>query len=279
MKNDDMEGVIRHLPNASLKHINRAVSHAIEFGTFNALRAVLTHMPTKTHQNMFQWFLDAVLANKTDALEVLATCVHPKYKDIALHAAVHHACIHGKIDAVRCLVQYTPPKFNNCEVLLSAAHHGHADIIEFLIPLSDPLVQSSNALRLAASNNHKECFELLLPHSDMQDFERFQTIKSVVDLGNPDFLKSILPLLSIKSITDGMISAVQKGRNVCIDILFDYCVPSEIQAHLPQHEHAKWNACVERCTTQRALQLKKRITDQMTAHPPLNTSAKSTRKM
>ena len=278
MKNDDVEGVIQHLPNASLKHITRAVSHAIECDTFNALRALLTHMPTKTHQNMWMWLLDAVLANKTDAVEVLATCIHPKYKDIALHATLHNACIHGKIDAVRCLVQYTPPKFNNCEALLSAAHHGYADIVEFLIPLSDPLVQSSNALRLAASNNHLKCFELLLPHSSMQDFERYQTITLIVDIDGRDFLKSILPQLSAKAITDGMISAFQKGRNVCIDILFDYCVPSEIQAHLPQHEHAKWNACVERCTTDRAQKLKMHITNQIDERPS-NPTSKTTRKM
>lgn len=276
VKNDNAEGVLHHLPNASLKSISRAVSHAIEFGTFNALRALLINMPTKTHQNMSQWLQDAVCTNKTEALEVLATHVHPRYKDMALHSTLHHACISGNIDAVRCLIQYTLPTYNSSEALLSAAHHGHTDIVKLLIPVSDPLAQTSNALRLAAREGHQECFKLLLPHSNMQDFERYQTITLVVEHDHSDFLKNVAPLLSAKSITDGMTTAFRKNRPLCIDILFDYCVPSDIQAHLSEREHKQWNACVDRCIEDRAQKLKQRITDQMAAQ---STSSKSTRKM
>ena len=276
MKNDNAEGVLHHLPTASLKSIARAVGHAVEFGKFNALRALLINMPTKIHQNMYQWLQEAVVNNKTEALEVLATHVHTKYKDMALHSTLHHACIRGNIDAVRCLIKYTPPTYNSSEALLSAAHHGHPEIVKLLIPVSDPLAQNSNALRLAAAGGHQECFELLWPYSDMQDFERYETIKLIVGHGHSDFLKSVLPILSIKSVTDGIVMAFRKRSKVCIDILFDYCVPSDIQAYLPEREHSEWNACVDRCTADRAQKLKQRITDQMDAQP---TTSKSTRKM
>lgn len=132
---------------------------------------------TKTDDNGITPLMFAAMENHVDCIELLLNAQADKdTQDKDGKTALHHACIHGKLDSVKVLVAETGTNRsiqdkNGFTPLHEACRHGHLDIVkELLIAYPDAgakrdLVSDTfgtTALHLASYHGHLKIVEFLV---------------------------------------------------------------------------------------------------------------------